>query len=214
MSARSIQLIDTASDGTPPSFSNGMEHLLAELDWLRLLLHRHVLRLKAANILASDPFRGLYLADKQVDALLRSCANSAQSRDGTADAFPEISELTTQARDVRADLDARIRASTAAGLTPPLTRLASLFHLSSFEARTIIAAAAVEFDLRFESLYSWARNDVTRRRPSVDLILKLLCASHDEELRARVVFRENAPLFARRILRVADEPSPADASFL
>jgi len=214
MSARSIQLIDTASDGTPPSFSNGMEHLLAELDWLRLLLHRHVLRLKAANILASDPFRGLYLADEQVDALLRSCANSAQSRDGTADAFPEISELTTQARDVRADLDARIRASTAAGLTPPLTRLASLFHLSSFEARTIIAAAAVEFDLRFESLYSWARNDVTRRRPSVDLILKLLCASHDEELRARVVFRENAPLFARRILRVADEPSPADASFL
>jgi hypothetical protein len=214
MSSRSIQLIETASDGAPAPFSSGMEHLLAELDWLRLLLHRHVLRLKAANILSSDPFRGLYLADDQVDAVLHSFAKSAQAPEARANAIPEISELTAQARDARADLDARIRASTAAGVTPPLPRLAALFHLSPLETKAIIAAAAVEFDLRFESLYSWARNDVTRRRPSVDLILKLLCASHDEELRARAAFRENAPLFAHRIFRIADEPSSADASFL
>jgi hypothetical protein len=214
MSSRSIQLIDTASDAVPAPFSSAMEHLLAELDWLRRLLHRHVLRLKAANILAADPFRGLYLADEQVDAVLRSLAQSAQTRDAHAEGIPEISELTAQARDARADLDARIRLSTASGLTPPLARLASLFHLSPFETQAIVAAAAVEFDLRFESLYSWARNDVTRRRPSVDLILKLLCPSQDEELRARVAFRENAPLFAHRILHMADEPSSADASFL
>jgi len=214
MPARSIQLIDTASARAPAPFSSGMEHLLAEFDWLRLLLHRHVLRLKAANILAADPFRGLYLADEQVDALLCSLANSAQAREAHAEGIPEISDLTAQAHSARAELDARIRAGATAGFTPPLARLASLFHLSPFETQAIIATAAVEFDLRFESLYSWARNDVTRRRPSVDLILKLLCASHGEELRARVAFRENAPLFAHRILRIADEPSSADASFL
>src|SRR5689334_6079324 len=45
-------------------------HLRRELERLDLLLHREVLRLRARYQLSLDEFRGLYVSDEQVDALL------------------------------------------------------------------------------------------------------------------------------------------------
>ena len=52
-------------------FVDSAEHLLAELELLRLLLQREVLRLRASGFLTDDRFRGLYVSDEQVDAVLR-----------------------------------------------------------------------------------------------------------------------------------------------
>ena len=51
-------------------FRSPAEHLLAELDCLKLLLHRQVLRLRASTLLREDQFRGLYISDEEVDAIL------------------------------------------------------------------------------------------------------------------------------------------------
>src|SRR6266403_513152 len=69
------------------------EYLSVRLKRLDLLIHREILRLRAAYQLSLDEFRGLYVSDQQVDALLR---NNSQS--------PEIvdpAELTRQADELR-----------------------------------------------------------------------------------------------------------------
>src|SRR6476661_4295827 len=52
-------------------FANYTEHLLLELHRLMLMLRLEVARMRSANLLTDDDFRGLYVSDAQVDALLQ-----------------------------------------------------------------------------------------------------------------------------------------------
>lgn len=209
MSAQAPRLVTADSQNSALPFASAAEHVAAELEWLRLLLHRETLRLKASNLLAADPFRGLYLADEQVDAILRTWT-SEQGRPQN----PRIVELSEAAAVLRETIDTQLEESELAGCPMPMTQLASKFGLTAFECRTLVAALAVEIDLRFESLYSWVRNDVTRKSPSVDLVLKLFCETPEQLNEARGAFRSDAPLFARQLLRAGNDQQERDQSLL
>jgi AAA+ superfamily predicted ATPase len=209
MSASAADLTALSDENGPRPFTDAREHMQAELEWLRLVLHREILRLKAANLLSSDPFRGLYLADEQVDAILSQWHSETGVPQGAA-----LAEMTERAAMQRARIDAQIAAYAEADRLPPLLRLAQLFDLTPFECHVLVAALAVELDLRFEVLYSWARNDVTRKRPSVDLVLKLFCDSSEERFSARESLRRESPLFRNQLLRTSEDQQERDSSFL
>ena len=206
MSAPAVRVeADEFSSATP--FRSGLEHLRAELDWLRLALEREVLRLKAANLLSADPFRGLYLSDEQVEVTLQQWARQSPSRNA-------VTELDDAIDAAKQEIGRRLRASFDCGFVPPLVRLASLVGLSQFECDVLVASTAVEIDLRFETLYSWARNDVTRRRPSVDLAMRLASRDGDAELCGIAAFQEGSPLLRNRLLRIGDDAQEREASLL
>ena len=52
-----------------------------------------------------------------------------------------------------------------------LTRLKSI--------DVLLICLASELDLRYERLYAYLQDDVTRKQPSVDLVLNLLCPSFE-----------------------------------
>jgi hypothetical protein len=205
MPARPNGLAILSTTGPSQPFLGGLDHLHAELEWLRLLLHREVLRLKAAHLLSSDPFRGLYLADEQVDSIL--CEWSAHEQ---REPVPEIETLCEHAATLRSEIDMRLGECGANGSATPLMWLAAMFDLTDFECRVLIAALAVEVDLRFEILYSWARNDLTQKAPSVDLVLKLFCDEEEEQLRRRAAFRMDGTLFRNHLMRIGDAQTPHD----
>jgi SpoVK/Ycf46/Vps4 family AAA+-type ATPase len=193
--------------GEPVPFRDGTEHLLAELTWLRLMLHREILRLRAAGLFTEDPFRGLYVSDEQVDSLLRDRYAHLAGRERGLEAPPQLQILNEEIREMRASIQARLQASLAAGVSPPLARLADLFQLSEFEWQALVVCAASEIDLRFETLYSYAQNDVNRKHPSAGLILRLLCGDVYEQSRCRIVFSHEGRLLRQGLVRFT-EPSP------
>src|SRR5579864_7176226 len=75
-----------------------------------------------------------------------------------------------------------------------LHELAGSFALSPFDLSAITIALAPEIDLRYERLYAFLQDDVTRKKPTVDLVLNLLCDSVGEKLTQRDRFRPGAPL--------------------
>src|SRR5829696_6465333 len=77
-----------------PCLPAPLHHLDAEMARLRLLLHREILRLRARYHLSLDEFRGLYVSDEQVDALV---AYSVSDPDDDAAAA-----LTARAESLRA----------------------------------------------------------------------------------------------------------------
>ena len=87
-----------------------------------------------------------------------------------------------------------------------LAALAGAFGLDSFDVDVLIIALAPEFDLRYERLYAFLQDDVTRRRPSVDLVLNLLCETAEAKLLRRSRFAADAPLFRRGLLTIASDP--------
>src|SRR5262249_5837536 len=94
---------------------------------------------------------------------------------------------------------------SSSGDTSNCSRLAWLqrtFRLSAFDVDVILIALAPELDLRYERLYAYFQDDVTRKRPSIDLALNLLCSTAAEKIARRAHFGSGPPLMRHGLLRV------------
>jgi SpoVK/Ycf46/Vps4 family AAA+-type ATPase len=87
-------------------------------------------------------------------------------------------------------------------LSPRLEQLTCLFHLEAFEQDAFLVCLAPDIDVRYERLYSYLQDDVSRRRPTVDLILRLLTSSPEEHARERTALGPAGRLLSRGLLTV------------
>jgi AAA+ superfamily predicted ATPase len=87
-----------------------------------------------------------------------------------------------------------------------LAWFARAFNLSAFETDAVLIALAPEIDLRYERLYAFLQDDVTRKRPTVDLVLNLLCPSAEARLAERARFSSEAPLIRHGLIRLLADP--------
>lgn len=182
-------------------FAGAAEHLAFELDLLALRLERQVHRLRAQNRFSDDPFRGLYISDAQADALLGAAASpTGEGAEALAARIAAVAELRRE----------RLAASAAAGIRLPLADLAAGFGLGELEWDLVLIALAPEVDLAWESLYAYAQNDVTRRRPTVQLALDLVGGGPEERLAARACLAPEGALLACRLLRLGEDGQDRD----
>src|SRR5207245_1502966 len=97
----------------------------------------------------------------------------------------------------------------------PLPALADRLGLSAFERHTVLLCLAPELDRKYDRLYAYLQDDITRRRPSVDLVLGLLAAEPADRWRGLRLFSAHAPLRRSGLLEVALDPhSPSGSSAL
>jgi hypothetical protein len=80
--------------------------------------------------------------------------------------------------------------------------VADVYGLSVFDLDVVLIALAPELDLRYEQLYAYLQDDVTRKRPTVDLALNLLCPGAGEKLGRRGHFEPDAPLVRAGLLHL------------
>ena len=81
---------------------------------------------------------------------------------------------------------------------------ARMFGLSPLELRVVLLALAPELDLGYEKVFAYLQDDFNRRRPTVDLALRLFCAGTAERIEGRWLFAADAPLCRFGLLRVLD----------
>jgi hypothetical protein len=81
--------------------------------------------------------------------------------------------------------------------------LADRFSPVRFDSQALLACVSPDLDLRYERVYAYLQDHVSRRRPSVDL-LRLLCDGHGR-LETRSWFTPGAPL-RRRGLVTSERP--------
>lgn len=84
--------------------------------------------------------------------------------------------------------------------------LKRVYGLTDLDLGIILVSLAPEIDLRYERLYAYLHDDVTKRRPSIDLALNILCASAGEKLQQRERFASDAPLVRHRLIEVFADP--------
>ena len=162
--------------------------LLSALRWLDQLLERAVA--KARDLYgaqaAVDPYRGLYIGQEEVERLLDSEPGAATLN---------VDNSNGEAAPIDLHQDDR------------LGWLAEAFGLSGFDINILLVTLAPELDLRYERLYAYLQDNVTRRRPSIDLTLNLLCASAREKAARRSHFATDAPLIRHGLVHlIADSP--------
>jgi hypothetical protein len=176
-----------------PSGDRSLEHLRARLDLLMLRVESAVARRREADPEPDDRFRGLYVADQMVDELLRG-------RRPTLAAPPP-------ADGVSAAIEAAADEWGATGDVLRLRALAAEFGLDIVDVDILLTAMAPDLDQRFERLYGYLHDDVTRRRASVGLALELCnldVASGD----ARRRLSASAPLVGGGLVLIEEPERP------
>jgi hypothetical protein len=62
---------------------------------------------------------------------------------------------------------------------------------------------APEIDPRYSRVFAFLQDDVTRKQPSIELVLRLFCKDVEESLVRRSIFSSASPLFRNRLLQFA-----------
>jgi AAA+ superfamily predicted ATPase len=96
----------------------------------------------------------------------------------------------------------------------PMARLADTFQLSAIDFCIFLLCLAPEFDRRYERLYAYLQNDVSQRRPTVNLMMNLL--GYDTATRFQVWERlmPDMPLRRFHLVQCAPEAGQGKAPFL
>jgi winged helix domain-containing protein/ATPase family protein associated with various cellular activities (AAA) len=137
-----------------------------------------------------DPFRGLYLSDEAVDRLLQPSAPPPPLPSAERD-------RTERAGD----------AAERAGEPVRLRQLARAADLTDLDVEFLVAALAPDLDSRFERLYGYLNDDVTRRRATIGLVLELAGVPATSAA-ARARLAPGGPLLDHRLVVLDDASGP------
>lgn len=191
-------------------YKNNYEHLADELKKLDLLiqLRTAAFRLKIQAMQKTAASQHMYISHEEVDWLL------SQNDPFVAD-HPDLQKIRNQLEILQNEINTRVNTTIERGVFLALPKLASLFGLSPFELQTVIICLAPELHRKYDKLYAYLQDDITRKKPSVDLVLDLLCETEVDRWRARTIFSGHASLFRAGILHMTDDPqSPSGSSGL
>jgi hypothetical protein len=188
-----------------PEIDPSLEHVQAELARLDLLIQREVRRWQLAGQDPSDTFRGLYVSDDEASALL---ARSFASNWGqVVELGPEELRLFNEVEQRAAEqIRLLVERAQSQGQRLRLAELARSFGLDRFELDTLLICLAPSLDLRYERLYGYLQDDVTRKRPTINLALNLLGPVGSKRLLLLAHFAPEGPLFHYHLLERSAEP--------
>jgi ATP-dependent 26S proteasome regulatory subunit len=176
-----------------------VQHLQAELKRVDVLIRREVRRWQLAGQDPSDDFRGLYLSDAQAEKLLDRPFGTSWGQTVVLEPQEERSFATAYAEATRR-AEALAEMARQRGQPTRLERLATIFSLDRFELDAILICLAPALDLGYERIYGYLQDDITRKRPSTNLVLELLCDPGPERLRMLSRFSDSAPLLKYHLL--------------
>ncbi|WP_229403202.1 ATP-binding protein [Micromonospora okii] len=170
----------------------GTTYLRARLFLAEQRVRRAVAAARAADPAPDDPLRGLHVSDDDAWRLVDDPAPPAPD---------EIAADAVETADRWAD---RAR---AAGARVPLREVAEDFGLTPLDVEVLLIALLPDLDRRYEKLYGYLNDDVTRRRATTGLALSL-CGASPVAGPARARLADTGPLVGGGLLLVEEPERP------
>ncbi|HEY7010852.1 MAG TPA: AAA family ATPase [Jatrophihabitantaceae bacterium] len=169
---------------------DGLRYLAARVGLVEERVRALVAQRRSGDPAPDDPFRGLYLGEEMLDWLLERAAEPPPHDERALAAAEQLGDLAEQA-----------------GQTVRLRSLARAAGLTDLDVELLLVAIVPDLDVRFERLYGYLNDDVTRRRASVGLALDLAGVA-PTAARARARVAATAPLVGFGLVEVEDPDRP------
>jgi hypothetical protein len=176
------------------------EHLDDELELLNVRLlrevRRRVMRSKAGDF---DSLKGLVLSDHEIEAILTGTPCQSANED---------EELAKRAKEI----EARITRKRGGELrtTSQLNQVTALFQLERIEEQCLVLCLAPEIDSSYARVFAYLHDDITRKQPTVELALKVLCDDRQDQIDARAIFAPNSTLLKNRLIHLCETHERSD----
>lgn len=178
-------------------YKKSFEHIQDELKRIDILIHNCIVRLREERRdNTPDEYRGLFISEEEIDGILSKSKEKSKLKVRRLET--EISKNCI--KEFQKKISGKISTSIEEGIYLSLFHLGCLFQLNSFEVDCLLLCLAIELDLKYERLYAYIHNDVTKKSPTVDLILQLLCSTAEERKKARTFFSSDSTLFKYNLI--------------
>lgn len=186
-----------------------LQHLQLELTRIDLVVRKQVRLWQLAGQDFEDGFRGLAVSDREAAQLSNLPLTYGW---GDHQSLPQEEELhfLQSLQEVRQRAEKLALDALQQNLLLRLPHLTISFNLDDFETDILLICLAAALDLRYERLYGYLQDDITRKRPTINLVLSLLCDPGLERLTLLHYFDEDSSLFQHHLL--AQEADPASSS--
>jgi ATPase family associated with various cellular activities (AAA) len=171
----------------------GLRHLLGRLALIEARVRRAVAVRRVDDPAPEDPFRGLYLTPDAIARVLDQVR------------LPLVADEVEEARWRQLEEQADVDESRGEDLR--LRRIRRQFGLEPLDVEILLITLAPDVDARFEQLYGYLNDDVTRHRAGVGMTLAL-CGIPESRSAARARLGAAAPLVAGGLLAVEDPERP------
>jgi len=181
-------------------YADNLEHLLDEFSRIDLLIRSYLEKMLESFPEAGDELRGLYVSEAEIEQIQRNPGFGNQQ-----ETIPDVRARRLKEIDsVRKEIDARKKESLKGGPELRLHILSELFGLDPFEIDILLIGLAPELDLKYEKLYSYLQNDITKKKPTVDLVLNLFFPAIEEKIKSRAYFLPSAPLRKNHLVHLLE----------
>jgi hypothetical protein len=165
------RLPDAPNADRPPPVRPGSDpslaHLFGRLSVVEGRVSAAVAARRSVDPDPEDRFRGLYISDADVDTLLAH-----------PDGHPPPPAPDARTADLLATVERSADEAESSGADLRLRRVGRTFGLDGLDMELLLLALAPDLDQRFERLYAYLQDDISRRRCSVGLALELCSSSY------------------------------------
>ncbi|BAZ70730.1 MAG: AAA family ATPase [Pelatocladus maniniholoensis HA4357-MV3] len=192
-------------------YPTSIEHILAELERIDLLIRVQIWRMQHIQT-GDNELQGLLISEQEIEQLLTKPIGLPR----WANVPTPLSsiEVQTALKRMTANIAQCQTESIQKSIKLRLHELVCHFQLTPIDRDTLLICLAPELDSGYERLYAYLQDDVRKKRPSVDLVLNLLCADFKSKLTTRQNFLSTAPLLKHQLLHLFDDSSQQQVPLL
>ncbi|MCP5096146.1 MAG: ATP-binding protein [Chloroflexi bacterium] len=200
------------ADTVTVPFATSLQHILAELARLDLLIRVQVWRLRQARDTDVN-LSSFYIPEEEIDAILDEAVGAPLW--ATVPLPPELLQEVQEGLIYRTAVIAQQKTATVeAGLSLRLDELAHKFELTQLDLDILLIVLAPEIDLRYARLYAYLQDNASQKHPSVNLTLSLLFPFVEDRLAAHQRLTPAAPLLRHQLLHLIPDSANPHPSWL
>ncbi len=188
-----------------------LAYLQTHLQRIDVLLRLAVQRARAAGFDPDNEFQGLYVADDEIARHLSlppgaglwgaaGLATDEESQQQLEQLGQALQKLETEARQT--------------GVQLRLLTLAAVLGFSAIDLDILLICLAPELDRRYERIYGFLQDDVTRRRPTIRLVMNLLGIDWLQRTRLLDRLIDESPLMHEDVLTAVNDPADPHTVFV
>ncbi len=172
-----------------------LQHLQTALGWIDGLIQQAIQSAANAGQSPDDQMRGLIVTEEDVSNYL--------SQDPLSGIWLD---------EVRPNINPLIPDNTDPNL--PFIRFLEQFGFDALDAYILLVCLAPELDRRYQRLYSFLQDDVTQRRPTVNLVMNILGGSLEQRYQVWDRLKSNSALRRHHVIDVVKDPGKPNLPML
>jgi hypothetical protein len=183
------EVLEAASEGAFPPFPSGAAELRDQILRLNGVLRAAVERFRSTHTVEQHRgLDGVAVFDDEIDHFL----NGAVVEDASSD------DVAGEQERLRCEL--RTQAGASQDMDLPVESIRRRFGLGSVELDAFLLCVAAELHPGYGRVFAYLNNDLSRRRPTVALMVEILSTSWAERLEVRRALGPHTVLFRSGLL--------------